>query len=76
MDFQYLFTAAVLLVALMIYNVRKMSAPTIYQVTQLVELLAELSLNQLPGYTSPSYNQGPFNLFLGNRGNKLGLHDP
>jgi hypothetical protein len=60
--FQYLFTAAVLLVALLIYNGQKNECTDHISgnpVTQHVELLAELSLNQLPGYTSPSYNQGP-----------------
>jgi hypothetical protein len=60
--FQYLFTAAVLLVALMIHNGQKDEYADYISgnpVTQHVELLAELSPNQLPGYISPSYNQGP-----------------
>jgi hypothetical protein len=61
--FQYLFTAAVLLVALMIHNGQKDEYADYISgnpVTQHVELLAELSPNQLPGYISPSYNRARF----------------
>ena len=59
--FQYLFTAVVLLVALMIFNGQKDGCANHISgnpLNQHVELLAELSSSQLPGYTSPSYNQG------------------